>query len=220
MPGGDIATRFPERMLYGILPNEEVLTLLASRGWTDTELGVLKKQVASGFNVATTTSTGRVLDAASALLGCCRERTYDGEPAMKLESAAAGGNAEPWDLSFSTVNGCEVLSTRSLMKTALARLQEPGANDLRQVRSIAASFQFNLARGIAALAIHAAEREGFGSVAVSGGVAYNHAVRETIREEIRMRGYECIINADYPLGDGCVSFGQCVYAGRLLQQRR
>jgi len=220
MPGGDLATRFPERMLYGILPEEEVLALLASRGWSDVELHVLKKQVASGFNVATTTSTGRVLDAASALLGWCRERTYDGEPAMKLESAGAGAVAEPWDLSFSTVNGCEVLSTRSLIKTAFKQLQEPGADDLRRVRSLAASFQFNLARGIAALAIHAAEREGLRSIAVSGGVAYNHAIRETIREEVRKMGYECIINADYPLGDGGVSFGQCVYAGTLLQQQR
>ena len=92
MPGGDLATRFPERMLYGILPEDRVRTLLASRGWSDVELGVLEKQLATGFNVTQTTSTGRVLDAASALLGICRERTYDGEPAMKLESAAAGGS--------------------------------------------------------------------------------------------------------------------------------
>jgi hydrogenase maturation protein HypF len=218
MPGGDLATRFPERMLYGILPDDGVLSLLASRGWPDLELGVLKKQLSSGFNVPTTTSTGRVLDAASALLGCCRERTYDGEPAMKLESAAAGAPAEPWELTFSTLNGCEVLSSRDLMKTVFIKMQEPGADDQRRVRTLAASFQYNLARGIAALAIRAAEREGMKTVALSGGVAYNHAIRETIRNEILARGFSCIVNADYPLGDGCVSFGQCVYAGRLLSR--
>jgi len=220
MPGGDLATRFPERMLYGILPEDEVLSLLASRGWPDVDLGVLKKQVDSGFNVPTTTSTGRVLDAASALLGICRERTYDGEPAMKLESAAAGVTGEPWDLSFSSHNGCEVLSSRALIKTAFTRLQEPGMEDLRSVRTLAASFQYNLARGIAALAIRAAEQEGMKNIALSGGVAYNHAIRETIRQEVLARGFSCIINADYPLGDGCVSFGQCVYAGMELEKRR
>jgi hydrogenase maturation protein HypF len=207
-------------MLYGILPDDEVLSLLASRGWPDMDLGVLKKQVATGFNVPVTTSTGRVLDAASALLGCCRERTYDGEPAMKLESAAAGMEPEPWELSFSTLNGCEVLSTRALIQTAFAKLREPGADDLRRVRSIAASFQHNLARGIAAMAARAAEREGLKNIALSGGVAYNHAIRETIRQEVVARGHTCIINADYPLGDGCVSYGQCVYAGSLLNTRR
>jgi hydrogenase maturation protein HypF len=220
MPGGDLATRFPERMLYGILPDDNVLGLLASRGWPEVDLGVLKKQVASGFNVPVTTSTGRVLDAASALLGCCRERTYDGEPAMKLESAAAGMEPEPWELAFSTLDGCEVLSTRALMETAFAKLREPGADDLRRARSIAASFQHNLARGIAALATRAAEREGMKNIALSGGVVYNHAIRETIRQEVVARGFTCIVNADYPLGDGCVSYGQCVYAGMLLNQRR
>ena len=37
MPGGDLATRFPERMLYGILPEEKCLDLLRYRGWSDVE---------------------------------------------------------------------------------------------------------------------------------------------------------------------------------------
>jgi len=114
---------------------------------------VLRKQVASGFNVMTTTSTGRILDAASALLGICREKTYDGEPAMKLESAAALGTAEAWDLSFSYQDGCEVLSSRSLIETTLDRIPKGPDPDRRVIRSIAASFQYNLARGIAGMAI-------------------------------------------------------------------
>ncbi len=89
----------------------------------------------------------------------------------------------------------------------------------RAIGNIAASFQYNLARGIAHLAIHAADREGMKNIAISGGVAYNYAIRETIRTEIISHNYRCIMNADYPLGDGCVSFGQCVYAGKLLGQR-
>jgi hydrogenase maturation protein HypF len=220
MPGGDLATRFPERMLYGILPDDDVLALLAARGWPDIDLGVLKKQVASGFNVPATTSTGRVLDAAGALLGICRERTYDGEPAMKLESAAAGVEPEPWELAFTTLDGCEVLSTRALMRTAFMKMQEAGDDDRRRINAIASSFQYNLARGIATMAIRAAEREDMKNIALSGGVAYNHAIRETIRQEITGAGLTCIINADYPLGDGCVSFGQCVYAGAVLRERR
>ena len=219
MPGGDLATRFPERMLYGILPNEECLALLAKRGWSDVELGVLKRQLATSFNVTMTSSTGRVLDAAAALFGICRERTYDGEPAMKLESAAIGGRTEPWELKFANLNGCETLSTRALMQVAFDRFAEMPAGDRQAVRDIAASFQYNLARGIAALAIHAAKRDGLKTVALSGGVAINCVIRETIMSEITTAALKCVTNADYPLGDGCVSFGQCVYAGKLLKQR-
>jgi hydrogenase maturation protein HypF len=219
MPGGDLATRFPERMLYGIFPEKNVLSLLSRRGWSDIELGVLEKQVGSGFNVPQTTSTGRLLDAAAALLGLSRERTYDGEPAMKLEAAAAGGCAEPWELTFSTQEGREMLSGRSLIETAFGRMQAAGDGDRRAIRDIAASFQYNLARGIAHLALHAADREGINLIALSGGVAYNCAIRETIRTEITAHDRAFIMNADYPLGDGCVSFGQCVYAGKLLERR-
>ncbi len=91
---------------------------------------------------------------------------------------------------------------------------------LRAVRDIAASFQYNLARGIAHLAIHAAEREGMKNIALSGGVAYNHAITGNNPDrDYQAQPYRCILNADYPLGDGCVSFGQCVYAGKLLGQR-
>ncbi|MCK9592505.1 MAG: carbamoyltransferase HypF [Methanoregula sp.] len=219
MPGGDLATRFPERMLYGILPDKKILSLLATRGWSDIEVGVLEKQVVRGFNVIQTTSTGRVLDAAAALLGICRERTYDGEPAMKLESTAVGGHTEAWDLIFSTRNGCEQLSSRSLLQAAFSQKQAARDGDSRVIRDIAASFQYNLGRGIAQMAIHAAEREGIHKIALSGGVAYNHAIRETIRREISDHAFECIMNRDYPLGDGCVSFGQCVYAAKQRETR-
>jgi hydrogenase maturation protein HypF len=219
MPGGDLATRFPERMLYGILPDDRVRSLLASRGWPDVELGVLAKQVASGFNVTNTTSTGRVLDAAAALLGICRERTYDGEPAMKLESAAASGKAEIWPLVFGTRDGCETLSSRTLLETALDRMPPVSAGDHQLICDLAASFQYNLARGIAELAARAAIRDGMKEIALSGGVAYNHAIRTTIERELSAQGLTCITNREYPLGDGCVSYGQCVYAGRLLAKR-
>ncbi|WP_292518756.1 carbamoyltransferase HypF [Methanoculleus sp.] len=210
MPGGDLATRFPERMLYGILPTAEVRDLLASRGWSDIELAVLVRQVERGLNVAATSSTGRVLDAAAALLGICRERTYDGEPAMKLESAAHAGKASAWDLEFLRDGDCEVLSTRSLLAEAFRR-----AAAGERAEDLAASLQHNLARGVAAMAVRAAEERGIPRVALSGGVAYNKAIRETIREAVRAAGLEFVINREYPLGDGCISFGQVVYGGSV-----
>ena len=39
------------------------------------------------------------------------------------------------------------------------------------------------------MAIHAAERDGMKKIALSGGVAYNHAIRETIRREVIARGF-------------------------------
>ncbi len=217
MPGGDLATRFPDRMLYGILPEERTLGILRERGWTDVQAGVLARQVERGVNVAWTSSTGRVLDAVAALLGICRERTYDGEPAMRLESAAYCGTPFEWPLEFVQKPGAEVLSTRTLVRNTLdeylkaTRSGESG--ERKAVADIASSLQYNLARGIAHLAIHAAHDTGLTRVALSGGVAYNAAIRETIRKEVEAAGLSFLMNRDYPLGDGCISYGQCIWAG-------
>ncbi|NYT17593.1 MAG: carbamoyltransferase HypF [Methanomicrobiales archaeon] len=218
MPGGDLATTYPERMLYGILPEEGVEEILMSRGWTDVELDILKAQLSQGLNVAQTSSTGRVLDAVSALLGICREKTYDGEPAMKLEGAAVSGKPWVWDLEYFRNGGCEILSTKTLCHRALIEYQHERLAGSRKIADIAASFQYNLARGIAGLAIHTARDRALDLVILSGGVAYNRAIRETIGDQVRSAGLEFVINADLPLGDGCISFGQCVYAG-LLKNR-
>lgn len=217
MPGGDLATRFPDRMLYGILPEEGVEDLLREKGWGDIELGVLRKQVATGFNVAKTTSAGRILDAAAALLGICREKTYDGEPAMKLETHAASGKPANWDLTFGKEGPCETFSTRSLVRTAFGEMEKPGRNGKPDIPGIAASFQYNFAIGVAKLAVNAAHERGINLVTLSGGVAINFAIRETIRKEIAAEGLTFHINREYPLGDGCISYGQCIYAGLLTK---
>jgi hydrogenase maturation protein HypF len=48
-------------------------------------------------------------------------------------------------------------------------------------------------------------------------VAYNRAIRETIRKEITDAGLTLLMNPEYPLGDGCISFGQCVWAGTKVR---
>jgi len=214
MPGGDLAATYPERMLYGIVPEQAVVEILSSRGWTEVELDILEGQLEKGINVAQTSSTGRVLDSVSALLGICREKTYDGEPAMKLESSAVLGRARVWDLEYHKDGPCEILSTRTLCQRALLEYSLTGHDSTRIVSDIAASFQYNLARGIAGLAIHAARDRDLDLITLSGGVAYNKAIRETLADEVRKGGLVLEINAGYPLGDGCISYGQCLSAGK------
>jgi hydrogenase maturation protein HypF len=162
-----------------------------------------------------TSSTGRVLDAVSAMLGVCREKTYDGEPAMRLESAAVRGRPQVWDLAYTHDGRCEILSTTTLCRRAVTEYCLGNPADAQKIADIAASFQFNLARGIAGLAVHAARERGIDQVILSGGVAYNHAIRTAITDQVKSAGLELVINADLPLGDGCISFGQCMYAGIL-----
>ncbi len=218
MPGGDVATEFPERMLLGILPDDRTADLLMARGWSEADISIIRQQIKKQFHTILSSSTGRVLDAASALLRICTWHTYDGEPAMRLETAAYGGIPETWDLEFlQSENGCRMLSTRSLIRRAFdTYCASPASAEAR--KRIAASVQYNLGRGIAIMAADAADEFGYEKVAISGGVAYNKMIRQTILDILSDRGLTGVINSRYPLGDGCISYGQCVYAASILDE--
>ena len=215
MPGGDLATKFPERMLYGILPTEETRSLLESRGWSEMNLRILKQQTEKRFNTPVTTSTGRVLDAAAALLGICRERTYDGEPSMMLEAYAARGVAQPMEIDIKSYEGRDVLSTSSILREGMEMLDSG-----LLVEDIAASIQETLAKGIAQIALAGIHSSGIKTAAISGGVAINRSIRETILKTLTDAGVTCITNARYPFGDGGVSCGQVVTAGILSKENK
>jgi len=68
------------------------------------------------------------------------------------------------------------------------------------------------------MAADAADECGYTTVALSGGVAYNRMIRNTIIDTLATRDLTCVINKRYPLGDGCISYGQCIYASSLLQK--
>jgi hydrogenase maturation protein HypF len=62
----------------------------------------------------------------------------------------------------------------------------------------------------------AADR-GIETAALSGGVAINTAIRTTIVRSLESAGIPCLMNERHPLGDGCISFGQCVMAAALVR---
>lgn len=103
MAGGDLATKFPARLVFGMLypyilngelSENDLLSLNLPFPRGADEAKVVLSQLRQNFNISVSSSSGRVLDAAAALLGLCDERTFDGEPAMLLESAAYQGIAE------------------------------------------------------------------------------------------------------------------------------
>jgi len=209
--GGDLAARFPLRMAAGILHEargvDEWLTAQAHYfpyGVTEVEV-VLRQLMRSQLPL--TSSCGRVLDAVSALLGICVERTYPGEPAMKLESAAALG--EDVLRLPPTIRG-SVVDTTSLVQAIFdARNRYPRAD-------LACSAEAYVARALAAIAIEAAQARGIQSIGFSGGVAYNAHITQVIEAAIQANGFTAVLHKEVPPGDGGIAFGQALGALRKL----
>lgn len=202
--GGDLASRYPLRMGAGMLRKVEGVEdwLMSKKEFLPhgkEEVYTILNQLEKGRLFQTTTSCGRVLDAISAILDVCNKRTYQGEPAMKLESIATGGKLllklEP------EING-QILSTSKLAETIF---------DIRNklsVADLAYSAQSYLADGLAQLAIIAAMDEDVNSVGFSGGVGYNKHIATTIRRKIEGEGLKFYVHQALPAGDGGISFGQ------------
>lgn len=209
MPGGDLATKWPLRIAAGMLGEEYAAEFLAENAQElphgKTEADVIIKQLGAG-KLPMTTSCGRVLDAASAALGICRQRTYEGEPAMKLESAAMDGK-DALALEPEIRNG--ILYTSNL----ISAIYENRSNISK--RDLAYSAHTYLAKGLARIAAEEAEKRGFGAVGFSGGCAYNEILVSEVKRELEKQGLKLMTNTKVPRGDGGVALGQALL-GRYL----
>jgi hydrogenase maturation protein HypF len=207
MVGGDLAVRYPLRMVAGILHGtldvENWLFSNSSRfPHGEAEVDVIIKRLKSG-STPKTSSCGRVLDAVSAILGICYKRTYEGEPAMKLESSAMNGKDV---LALEPKFEGNTLETGTLVREVFYnRYKYPFAD-------LACSAQSYLANGLAQLAMFEAEKLGIETIGFSGGVAYNRGIALTIKKTFEKHGFKFCTNNLVPPGDGGISFGQVVAA--------
>ena len=207
--GGDLATRYPLRVAAGILHRK-----VDVEGWLlenkmpfphgEKEIGVVLHQLRKGGGMIKTTSCGRVLDAVAALLGICYERTYEGEPAMKLESLAIQGKGS-LDLQPRMEGGA--LETTDLLLEIFEKRNEISKADL------ALSAHVYLAEGLASLALEKACEKGVKNIGFTGGVAFNEIITLKIRKIVESSGLKFLVHEAAPSGDGGTSFGQAIVAG-------
>jgi hydrogenase maturation protein HypF len=207
--GGDQATRYPLRIAAGILSKKtDVRELLQQNAQHfphgEEEVQVLLHQIQRKSSLIKTTSCGRVLDAVSAILGICYERTYEGEPSMKLESAAMKGNSV---LKLKPIIKNNTLDTTQLLLEIFENLGKHSKADLAYLAHA------YLAKGLAELAIEKAAENSVRTVGFSGGVACNEIFTLTMRRIVETAGLRFLVHEAVPPGDGGLSFGQAASVG-------
>lgn len=217
MAGGDLTTRYPVRMAMSMLyDNYDELALLElmKKDYLSyfkhgaQEVDLVARQLQKGFNISETTSTGRLLDAISAILQICGERTYEGECAMKLESVAYKGEETlEIPVEIKKDNGMDVLDTSKILLQALERKLAG-----EKINNVALAAQKAVSVGLAELAIKTADKTGVSIIGGSGGVFYNEAISMTIKSTVESAGYEFIQHKNSCAGDGSVSMGQAAVA--------
>jgi hydrogenase maturation protein HypF len=216
MPGGDLCAYSPYRMLISALTltmsDEEIRDITKNHiskalANGQEEFGVLL-QKAREKNVIKTSSSGRLLDAVASLIGLTYRRTYEGEPAMRLESLAELGDSSKieFESQITHNNGIYQLKTDNMLNFLTNN------QNRFKIQDVAAFAQNYLAVGISNIALGVAQEEGVDKIALSGGVAVNQYISNTIINTLEKHRLKVFTNQKTAPGDGGSSLGQSCIA--------
>jgi hydrogenase maturation protein HypF len=169
-----------------------------------------------------TSSLGRTMDALSNIIGICENRTYDGEPAMRLEPYLS---LAPEVLDKITAETKKVLhkptiiETTPLFKHLLLDIGRCGGKLTEEDKKVLVTeFIYVVTKEMVECAVETASAEGLTKIGVSGGVAYNLPLVEMLRRHVKSAGMELVTHKQIPCGDGGISIGQNIIANEKMNR--
>jgi hydrogenase maturation protein HypF len=205
LPGGDAAAQYPVQAAAGFLAQLDDLPDLTAPpfGFSQRYQNALDL-IQNNVRTFSTTSVGRLFDAAAALIGFTREVTFEGQAAMWLEQLARGAALnDAYPLPFSG----DELDFRPLLQSIIHdRVQG------RDCAEIARAFQRGLAEGLCDAVIAIGMAQGISNVVLSGGVFQNELLLEDLKSLLANEPVEIWTNHAVPANDGGISLGQAALA--------
>ncbi|MFW3146174.1 MAG: carbamoyltransferase HypF [Thermoplasmatota archaeon] len=220
LPGGDGSVYHPERIAHWLTLGSGHEFSTGSNG-TDTFLR------ASHERAVMTTSFGRILDALSSLMLGVTWRTYDGEPAIRLEALLSSSRSPHYEL-FGEGPKDGMVPVISRWKVMIDHLEDRGVSELRPGVELESSQKADLAMGFTGALIddlvqcivdadpEHKDPEGRSYIGVSGGVAYNVPLVKRFVSSVIECGAVPVLHSRVPPGDGGISVGQTLLGGLEL----
>jgi hydrogenase maturation protein HypF len=199
LAGGDRAAHEPWRMaaaaLHALGRGHEIATRFADQAAADTVAKMLERQI----NCPTTTSMGRLFDAAAGLLGIRLRAAFEGQAAMLCE-----GLAETYGPIAAMSDGWHIGSDGALdFGPLLGELA-----DCRDAGRGAALFHATLIEALSDWVAGAAGEEQIDRVALGGGCFLNHILSRGLRRLLAKQGLQVFEAQRLPPNDGGLSLGQ------------
>ncbi len=209
LPGGDKAVNEPWRMAVSALYSA------TGRDFIDMDLPFLKQIPASDvetllniidrkINTPLSSSTGRLFDAVSAMLGLCLYSSFDSEAPMRLEAVLEVtpviGEYYPFQL------GEEISlnpAFRSIAEDIIAGIP---------ATLISAKFHNTIVEIICAASARLRTATGINSAALSGGVFMNGYLLGKAETRLTDMGFRTLTHSKVPPNDGGLALGQLVIA--------
>lgn len=218
LPGGEAVIREPWRAAVSYL-----LTFLGDRGreyaarlFRDKETDIIEEIVAKRFNTPLACGCGRIFDAVSAILGVCRENTYEGQAAIELAELAHDTEKGPREGIYGYSIEQDVIMPDGILEGVVSDVISGVPTD-----RISARFHNTLVRIITDTVGRIRSERGLQKVALSGGTWHNRYLLMMTKRILREKGYDVYYHRMLPANDGCISLGQAMVAHwRHKEQRR
>jgi hydrogenase maturation protein HypF len=206
--GGDRAVKDPRRLVFAIF---EMLGKETSY-FDDEQAQILRKAMK---NSPKSCSLGRFLDAISCYLGVCCKKTYDGEPAIKLERYLNRGKK---NYDFKTEvedSNIKVIKTLPLFEQLFSYCEKKDMSEQDKC-DLAFSMVSEVLDLMVEIASEKADEKGIINIGITGGVSYNIPIVSKVRKTVEEKGLNLITHNSVPNGDGGISVGQNAIVGNLL----
>ena len=239
LPGGEAAARTPWRSALGAL--HEILgdaifeqtDLPCLRDRSAQEIELLRRQFQAGLNVPTTTSAGRLFDAAASLSGLRQTTAFEGQSAMAFEFAAAGAGppmhapypfelretqlpteAAFWNARSTTPSQPDTVPFIEIdWRPALNSLVNDASRG-EDVRVLSRRFHAGLAEAI----VEVARKCQVERIVLTGGCFQNRLLLESAADQLTLAGFASFRHQRVPPNDGGIATGQALVAAATLLQ--
>jgi hydrogenase maturation protein HypF len=217
LPGGAVAIHEPWRMAVSYLAKHfgkdvEKLGLPFLAEIDSRKLSVVLQMMEREINSPRTSSCGRLFDAVAALVGLRGTVNFEAQAAIELEMAARdSGSESAYPLDLNLQGTTLQIGTKSLFEWLVRDVKKQ-----TNVAEISRKFHNGVALAMVEAAEKIRERTELNRVCLSGGCFLNALLLETMIAELKERSFEVFFHTEVPAGDGGISLGQAVIAGRRV----
>lgn len=194
--GGDEGAKNCDTILTGMLHNNGLQLPDANNDSMEQQL--IKAAIDNNINTVTSTSTGRLFDAVSALLDICHYNSYEGQAPIELENVAAHSKK-----SYPLHIGADG-DTKALFEDIVYAI----SNGIDKAQ-IARGFIDAVADYVVTTAIENKDKlDDKNQIVLSGGTFLNRILLEGVLTGLEAEGFKAYIAEQLPPGDGGICLGQ------------
>ncbi len=223
MPGSEAAVLEPWRMAVAYLNrafgNDMFdLDINFLKRHEKEKIEFLQRMMRKKLNSPLTSSSGRLFDGISSILGIRDKISFESQAAMELEALADTdiSHIKPYGFSFKNIRekGFEI-GISPLIKGIVHDI-----TDEKELSFISAKFHKTFVDMFVKGVLKVKETTALNDVVLSGGVFNNSLVFDNMVKELENNGLKVYTHTKVPAGDGGISLGQAVIAGAREKEQR